>query len=74
MGVTVKTLWNYRHLGKGPKPVVRGRKLAYPIDQIDAWLEAQDSTEPDSEREHDSRPPEPRRSSRKKPAELQLAG
>ncbi|MEV0220804.1 helix-turn-helix domain-containing protein [Streptomyces sp. NPDC050704] len=72
MGVTVKTLWNYRHLGKGPKPVVRGRKLAYPIDQIDAWLEAQDS--PDPQAEHDSRPPEARSSPRKKPTDLQLAG
>ncbi|ARX81610.1 hypothetical protein SMD44_01008 [Streptomyces alboflavus] len=58
MGVTVKTLWNYRSLDKGPKAVVRGRKLAYPIDEIDAWLEEQDKPAPDAG--HDSRPPEPR--------------
>ena len=60
MGVTVKTLWNYRALGKGPTPVVRGRKLAYPVDQINAWLDAQDNPEADPGREHDSRPAEPR--------------
>lgn len=66
MGVTVKTLWNYRALGKGPKPVIRGRKLAYPIHQIEAYLEEQDNPEPDAEAEHDSRPPEARLARRTK--------
>lgn len=68
MGVTRKTLWNYRSLGKGPKPVVRGRKLAYPIDEIEAWLDAQDNPEPAPDTEHDSRPPEPRMPRRTKSA------
>lgn len=68
MGVTVKTLWNYRALGKGPKPKVRGRKLAYPIDQIEAYLEEQDNPEPDADDEHDRRPPEPRLTRRTKTA------
>jgi predicted DNA-binding transcriptional regulator AlpA len=62
MGVSVKTLWNYRHLGKGPKPKVRGRKLAYRIDEIDAWLNEQDAAEDAAKEQaaHDARPPEPR--------------
>ncbi|MFF1684661.1 helix-turn-helix transcriptional regulator [Streptomyces sp. NPDC058254] len=60
MGVTVKTLWNYRALGKGPTPVVRGRKLAYPLDQIEAWNYAQDNPGADPGRERESRPAEPR--------------
>ncbi|WP_411078467.1 helix-turn-helix transcriptional regulator [Streptomyces sp. cmx-10-25] len=62
MGVSVKTLWNYRHLGKGPQPKVRGRKLAYAIDEIDAWLKAQDDAEVAAKQQaaRESRPPEPR--------------
>jgi hypothetical protein len=56
----VKTLWNYRHKGIGPKAVSIGRKLAYPIDELNAWLKAELNPEPDAERERDSRPPEPR--------------
>lgn len=58
IGLTVSTLHNYRHLGKGPESFPVGRKLAYPIDGLDAWLEAQRRSAPDPEREHDSRPPE----------------
>ena len=68
MGVTVKTLWNYRSRGKGPKPVVRGRKLAYPIEQIEAYLEELDNPEPDTDAEYDSRPPESRLARRTKSA------
>lgn len=60
-GLSVKTLWNYRHLDKGPKPFPIGRKLAYPLDEINAWLEAQRNPAPDADKAHSSRPPEPRR-------------
>jgi hypothetical protein len=69
MGVSVKTLWNYRHLDKGPKPKVRGRKLAYRIDEIDAWLKEQDAAEDTAKKTaaHESRPAEPR-IARRRPA------
>lgn len=60
-GLSVKTLWNYRHLGKGPKSFPIGRKLAYPLDEINAWVAAQRNPAPDVTAEHDSRPPEPRK-------------
>lgn len=65
IGLSVKTLWNYRHLGKGPKATPIGRKLAYPIDELDAWLKAEMESGPDEDRVHESRPPEPRASRRK---------
>ena len=74
-GLSVKTLYNYRHLGKGPAPVSIGRKLAYREAEIDAFAaELQGEPPADPKRLHDSRPPEPRRSPRRKPAaELQHA-
>ncbi|MFI9618060.1 helix-turn-helix transcriptional regulator [[Kitasatospora] papulosa] len=60
-GLSVKTLWNYRHLDKGPKPFPIGRKLAYPLDEINAWLDAQRNPAPDADEVSSSRPPEPRR-------------
>ncbi|MFJ4808555.1 helix-turn-helix transcriptional regulator [Streptomyces longwoodensis] len=67
IGLSVKTLWNYRHLGKGPKATPIGRKLAYSIDELDAWLKAEMEGGPDEGRARESRPPEPR-ISRRKPA------
>lgn len=60
-GLSVKTLYNYRHLDKGPKPFPVGRKLAYPLERIQAWLDEQRNPAPDAEKAHSSRPPEPRR-------------
>ena len=66
IGLSTKTLWNYRHLGKGPKAKPIGRKLAYSIEELDAWLKAEMNDEPTPDRIRDSRPPEPRIS--RKPA------
>ena len=66
IGLTVSTLHNYRHLGKGPESFPVGRKLAYPIDGLKAWLDAQRRPASSPEQERDSRPPEPRLSRRKK--------
>lgn len=60
IGLSVKTLWNYRHLGKGPRADRIGRKLAYSIAVLDAWLKAEMETEADADRADESRPPEPR--------------
>ncbi|MDQ0792061.1 AlpA family transcriptional regulator [Streptomyces sp. B1I3] len=63
-GLSVKTLWNYRHLDKGPASFLIGRKLAFPLegpDGINAWLKEQRHPAPDADKAHSSRPPEPRR-------------
>ncbi|MFF3928162.1 helix-turn-helix transcriptional regulator [Streptomyces hirsutus] len=60
IGRSVKTLWNYAHLGKGPRPVRIGRKLAYKISELDAFLQEEMNAEPDPARAHESRPAEPR--------------
>lgn len=67
IGLSPKTLWNYRHLGKGPQAKPIGRKLAYSIEELDAWLDAEMNDTPDADRAHESRPAEPR-ISRRKPA------
>ncbi|WP_322500855.1 helix-turn-helix domain-containing protein [Streptomyces rochei] len=60
IGLSVKTLWNYAHLGKGPQPRRIGRKLAYKISELDEFLANQLNAEPDPDRTHESRPAEPR--------------
>jgi hypothetical protein len=62
LGLSVKTLWNYRHLGKGPKPKRWRGWLVYRIDAIEAHKRAElEALEADEEeRAHESRPPEPR--------------
>lgn len=70
-GLSVKTLHNYRHLDKGPKPFPVGRKLAYPIEHIDAWLHLQRNPAPDDEQARQSRPPEPRRLPQRQPKNAQ---
>lgn len=61
MSVTRKTLWNYRHLGKGPQPKRYRGRLAYSIAAIEAFNKAElDAPGPDASRVHESRPPEPR--------------
>ena len=60
-GLSVKTLYNYRHQNKGPKSFPIGRKIAYALDDVTAWVDAQRNPAPDVTAEHDSRPPEPRK-------------
>ncbi|MYU20757.1 helix-turn-helix domain-containing protein [Streptomyces sp. SID8352] len=60
IGLSVKTLWNYRALGRGPTSKPIGRKLAWPIEDLDAWLDAEMNPKPDADRAHESRPAEPR--------------
>ncbi|GGS41110.1 hypothetical protein GCM10010221_44830 [Streptomyces parvus] len=60
-GLSVKTLYNYRHQDKGPKSFEIGRKIAYELDVVNAWVAAQRNPAPDATAEHDSRPPEPRK-------------
>ncbi|MFJ6846417.1 helix-turn-helix transcriptional regulator [Streptomyces griseoluteus] len=40
LGLSPKTLYNYRHLGKGPTSFTIGRKVAYRTADIAAYLEA----------------------------------
>lgn len=73
-GRSVETLYKDRQKQKrdgrsdGPKSVDIGRKAAWRIADIEAWLEEQANPEPDLERQHDSRPPEHRLAPRRKPA------
>lgn len=62
LGLSVKTLWNYRHLAKGPKPKRWRGRLVYRIDAIEAHKQAElEALEADEEeRANESRPPEPR--------------
>jgi predicted DNA-binding transcriptional regulator AlpA len=64
IGLSRKTLWNYAHLGKGPRPRRIGRKLAYKVTELDEFLQAELNGEHNAAAEHDSRPPEPRVSRR----------
>jgi hypothetical protein len=60
----VKTLHNYRYLGKGPFSFRVGRKIAYPLDGpngLRAWFDAQRNPIPNADAVNDSRAPEPRR-------------
>jgi predicted DNA-binding transcriptional regulator AlpA len=67
-GLSVKTLYNYRHKELGPPATVIGRKLAYSIAGIKRYMGALQDPEPDADRIHESRPPEPRIS--RQPARL----
>ncbi|WP_406144914.1 helix-turn-helix transcriptional regulator [Streptomyces anulatus] len=60
-GLSVKTLYNYRHQSKGPQSFEIGRKIAYALDDVNAWVAAQRNPARDVVAEHDSRPPEPRK-------------
>jgi hypothetical protein len=66
MSITRKTLWNYRHLGKGPQPTRYRGRLAYSIAEIEAFNKAELEAPQPAARVHESRPPEPRIS--RKPA------
>lgn len=57
-----RTLWNYRHTGKGPKAKRYRGRLVYSLAEIEAHNKAElDALEADDPaRAHESRPPEPR--------------
>lgn len=59
MSVSVATLWNYHHLGKGPQPKRYRGRLAYKISEIEAHVAAELSGT--DEETHEMRPAEPRR-------------
>lgn len=62
LSLTRRTLWNYRHIGKGPTAKRYRGRLVYAIADIEAHkkaeLEALNADE--EELAHDSRPAEPR--------------
>lgn len=70
-GLSVKTLHNYRHRNRGPEAFSIGRKLAYPIEHIEKWLDLQRNPAPDEQQAHESRPPEPRRLPRRQPQDTE---
>lgn len=43
--VTIKTLRNWRAMGRGPKFVVIGGKARYPLDRVEAWEKLQHADE-----------------------------
>ncbi|WP_192582750.1 helix-turn-helix transcriptional regulator [Streptomyces triticiradicis] len=66
-GRTIDTLYKDRSMQRrtgqcpGPRSVALGRKAAWRIADIDAWLNEQTELGPDEETLHNSRPPEPAR-------------
>ncbi|MER8004832.1 hypothetical protein [Streptomyces sp. NPDC094149] len=74
IGLSLRTLYTYKAQGKAPTGCFEvARKLAWPIDGLDAWLAAQrQQATPSPDSEHDSRPLEPklaRRRTAPKPAD-----
>ncbi|MDQ0758774.1 hypothetical protein [Streptomyces canus] len=69
MSITRRTLWNRRQTGKGPQGQRRDGRLIYSIAEIDAFnkAELESGLAAEAERAHNSRPPEPRLTSRRKP-------
>jgi hypothetical protein len=65
MSLTINTLYNYRQQGKGPVGIPWPRRLAYRIADIEAYLDERAQRAVSPIRSHESRPAEPRRSSRK---------
>nr|WP_320780252.1 helix-turn-helix domain-containing protein [Streptomyces sp. CRN 30] len=41
LGVPVKTLYQWKYRGTGPKPLKVGRHLRYRWSEVDAWLDQQ---------------------------------
>lgn len=68
LSLSIRTLWNYRHIGKGPKAKRYRGRLVYAIADIEAHKKAElEALERDEEElAHDSRPAEPRLARRKK--------
>ncbi|MBB6439899.1 hypothetical protein [Streptomyces candidus] len=56
MSLSVSTLWNYHHLGKGPQPKRYHGRLAYKISEIEAHVRGElEGADKDN---HESRPAE----------------
>ncbi|MEV5472141.1 helix-turn-helix transcriptional regulator [Streptomyces sp. NPDC002387] len=60
VGVTVGTLYNWRHLGRGPRSFTIGRRAAYRIADLDAYLEELYQAAVNPKPIPEMRPPEPR--------------
>ena len=62
IGVAKATLYKYRQLKKEPHGFEVGRKIAYEIAKLDAYLDVRKSlgAEKSAEDEAEMRPPEPR--------------
>jgi excisionase family DNA binding protein len=43
LGVPVKTLYSWRHVGRGPRASRVGKHLRYRQEDVDRWLEEQAS-------------------------------
>ncbi|MGW5582815.1 helix-turn-helix transcriptional regulator [Streptomyces sp. NPDC003857] len=67
-GLSIETLYKYRQRGIGPRSGKVGRNVAWPVDGINAWLEAQMNEAPTAQQLHDSRPAEPRLAARRRKA------
>jgi hypothetical protein len=69
IGLTVRTLYTYKNQGKAPDGCFEvARKLAWPIEGLNAWLDAQRNQASNPARIHEARPAEPRLS--RKPARI----
>lgn len=66
LGVAVRTLYSWRYADVEPKSYDIGRKVAYEITVLDAYLAKRQNPEPEPNPE--SRPAEPRRASRQRRA------
>ncbi|MFI9174861.1 helix-turn-helix domain-containing protein [Streptomyces lincolnensis] len=64
VGVTVATLRNWRHLGKGPMSFMIARRIVYRITDLDAFVEGLYQAALNPPPNPDMRPPEPRLSRR----------
>lgn len=62
LGLSKQTLYKYRQRDIGPRSFAIGRKVAYKLDVIDAYLDGLQNPVPGSQ--YESRPPEPRRARR----------
>lgn len=64
-GRAVETLYKDRQKkpedNPGPESVTFSRKAAWSLEAIKAWLEQGSNPKPDTERQAENRPPEPRR-------------
>jgi hypothetical protein len=57
----VSTLYTYKNQDKAPEGCFEvARKLAWPIEGLDAWLDAQRKKATNPARIHETRPAEPR--------------
>lgn len=60
IGLRKNTLYKWRQLGTGPKGFPVGRRIAYRIEGLDAYLAECESADSDPEPNPETRPAEPR--------------